>query len=248
MKVHQGRGPRPQQAAQGQVREGAPHLLRGPGGVARGDAAARRSRRRRSCPRPTGPLPIVLSGGTAKPKGFKELFERTLKRAQPSRSRCPRCAWPPIRSPRPRAGRSSPRCTRSRPCRRPRPPGAPRCRPASSVRSGPLVAVLSSPAHRPGPRASGTTTTWRPETALIPDKRCARGIKNLRGGGRAASPPRRSNEQTYGLQFVDYLPTTTMGVCLPRAAATTSARSACFNIEEQAGSHPARRDAVSTSS
>jgi len=30
-------------------------------------------------PKSERPLPIVLSGGTAKPKGFKELFERTLK-------------------------------------------------------------------------------------------------------------------------------------------------------------------------
>ena len=30
-------------------------------------------------PRTDRPLPIVLSGGTAKPKGFKELFERVLK-------------------------------------------------------------------------------------------------------------------------------------------------------------------------
>jgi actin-related protein len=30
-------------------------------------------------PKTDRPLPIVLSGGTAKPKGFKELFERTLK-------------------------------------------------------------------------------------------------------------------------------------------------------------------------
>jgi actin-related protein len=33
-------------------------------------------------PRTERPLPIVLSGGTAKPKGFKDLFERALK-AQP---------------------------------------------------------------------------------------------------------------------------------------------------------------------
>jgi hypothetical protein len=31
-------------------------------------------------PRTDRPLPIVLSGGTAKPKGFKELFERALRR------------------------------------------------------------------------------------------------------------------------------------------------------------------------
>jgi actin-related protein len=30
-------------------------------------------------PRTDRPLPIVLSGGTAKPRGFKDLFERTLK-------------------------------------------------------------------------------------------------------------------------------------------------------------------------
>ena len=35
-------------------------------------------------PRTERPLPIVLSGGTAKPRGFKELFERGLKsRAMP---------------------------------------------------------------------------------------------------------------------------------------------------------------------
>jgi hypothetical protein len=32
-------------------------------------------------PRTDRPLPIVLSGGTAKPRGFKELFERVLKKA-----------------------------------------------------------------------------------------------------------------------------------------------------------------------
>ena len=30
-------------------------------------------------PKTDRPLPIVISGGTAKPKGFKDLFERTLK-------------------------------------------------------------------------------------------------------------------------------------------------------------------------
>src|SRR6185295_2900007 len=30
-------------------------------------------------PRTERPLPIVLSGGTAKPRGFKELFERTMR-------------------------------------------------------------------------------------------------------------------------------------------------------------------------
>ena len=30
-------------------------------------------------PKTERPLPIVLSGGTAKPRGFKDLFERTLK-------------------------------------------------------------------------------------------------------------------------------------------------------------------------
>ena len=30
-------------------------------------------------PRTDRPLPIVLSGGTAKPRGFRELFERTLR-------------------------------------------------------------------------------------------------------------------------------------------------------------------------
>jgi hypothetical protein len=29
-------------------------------------------------PRPDRPLPIVLSGGTAKPRGFKEMFEKAL--------------------------------------------------------------------------------------------------------------------------------------------------------------------------
>jgi actin-related protein len=32
-----------------------------------------------SLPRSDRPLPIVLAGGTAKPKGFKDLFERALK-------------------------------------------------------------------------------------------------------------------------------------------------------------------------
>jgi cell division ATPase FtsA len=30
-------------------------------------------------PKPDRPVPIVLSGGTAKPKGFKELFDRALR-------------------------------------------------------------------------------------------------------------------------------------------------------------------------
>jgi hypothetical protein len=30
-------------------------------------------------PRTDRPLPIVLAGGTAKPRGFRELFERTLR-------------------------------------------------------------------------------------------------------------------------------------------------------------------------
>jgi actin-related protein len=32
-----------------------------------------------SLPRTDRALPIVLSGGTAKPQGFRELFERTLR-------------------------------------------------------------------------------------------------------------------------------------------------------------------------
>ena len=63
-------------AAQGQVREGAAHLLRGPRGVAGGGAEARRSRRRRSCPRTDRPLPIVLSGGTAKPRASRTCSRR----------------------------------------------------------------------------------------------------------------------------------------------------------------------------
>ena len=43
------------------------------------------------------PVPIVLSGGTAKPKGFKELFERALAGALAARSRSRACAWRPIR-------------------------------------------------------------------------------------------------------------------------------------------------------
>ena len=35
--------------------------------------------RAESLPRSDRPLPIVLAGGSAKPKGFKDLFERALR-------------------------------------------------------------------------------------------------------------------------------------------------------------------------
>ena len=92
----EGRGPRPVPAGQGQVREGDPHLLRGPGGDAGGGAAPRHHQRREAAPTDR-PLPIVLSGGTAKPKGFKELFERTLADALAADRDRRASAWPPIR-------------------------------------------------------------------------------------------------------------------------------------------------------
>ena len=75
----EGREPRPVPAAQGQVREGAPHLLRGPGARRWWTRCAGALSRAEKLPQTDRPLPIVLSGGTAKPKGFKELFERTLE-------------------------------------------------------------------------------------------------------------------------------------------------------------------------
>jgi hypothetical protein len=48
-------------------------------------------------PRSDRPLPIVLSGGTAKPKGFRELFERTLRaRAFPVEVSAVRTATDPL--------------------------------------------------------------------------------------------------------------------------------------------------------
>ena len=58
--------------------------------------ASARSRRAEKLPKTDRPLPIVLSGGTAKPKGFKDLFERPSRTAR-SRSRSPGCAWPRTR-------------------------------------------------------------------------------------------------------------------------------------------------------
>ena len=43
------------------------------------DALRRALSKAEKLPKTDRPLPIVLSGGTAKPRGFKELFERTLK-------------------------------------------------------------------------------------------------------------------------------------------------------------------------
>jgi len=43
------------------------------------DALRKAISRAEKLPRTDRPLPIVLSGGTAKPRGFKELFERTLR-------------------------------------------------------------------------------------------------------------------------------------------------------------------------
>jgi hypothetical protein len=43
------------------------------------DGLRRAISRAEKLPKTERPLPIVLSGGTAKPRGFKELFERTLK-------------------------------------------------------------------------------------------------------------------------------------------------------------------------
>ena len=46
------------------------------------DTLRRAISRAEKLPKTDRPLPIVLAGGTAKPKGFRELFERTL-RARP---------------------------------------------------------------------------------------------------------------------------------------------------------------------
>ena len=43
------------------------------------DALRKAISRAEKLPKTERPLPIVLSGGTSKPRGFKELFERTLK-------------------------------------------------------------------------------------------------------------------------------------------------------------------------
>jgi actin-like ATPase involved in cell morphogenesis len=43
------------------------------------DALRRHISRAEKLPRADRPLPIVLSGGTARPRGFKEMFERTLR-------------------------------------------------------------------------------------------------------------------------------------------------------------------------
>ena len=67
------------QSPQGQAREGPPHLLRGPRGDAGRHPAPGDLARREAARGPSGRCPIVLAGGTAKPKGFRELFERTLR-------------------------------------------------------------------------------------------------------------------------------------------------------------------------
>jgi tRNA A37 threonylcarbamoyltransferase TsaD len=43
------------------------------------EALRRAMSRAEKMPRADRPLPIVIAGGTAKPRGFKELFERALK-------------------------------------------------------------------------------------------------------------------------------------------------------------------------
>ncbi len=42
------------------------------------EALRRSLSRAEKLPRTDRPLPVVLAGGTAKPRGFRELFERTL--------------------------------------------------------------------------------------------------------------------------------------------------------------------------
>ena len=55
------------------------HLLRGPGGDRWWTRSGKSLAKAEKLPKTDRALPIVLSGGTAKPRGFRELFEKTLR-------------------------------------------------------------------------------------------------------------------------------------------------------------------------
>ena len=137
----------------------------------------------------------MLAGGTAKPKGFRELFERTLRaRRFPIEVAEVRLAADPLTATA-RGRATSPRCSRS--SVRVRLPGHGRIRRRRGSRRGPALAAARE---------------WydyylQARDHDIPDKRWADCVKNLQRG--AALRPAGTNVQTYGLQFVDYLPTTT---------------------------------------
>ena len=179
-------------------------------------------------PRTDRPLPIVLSGGTAKPRGFKELFERTLK----SRAF-------PIEMAEVRHGQGSPHRHRARrPHRRHvrevgRGPASVPPSARSAPRAGravPLVVFATLPTMRrllpalvarpgrlrrpPGPSRSGTTTTSTPATGSSPPASARRPSSSLKEAVRL-KPGSGLNEVTYGLQFVDYLPYYWHGRLLP---------------------------------
>jgi hypothetical protein len=85
-----GRGASPQQAAQGQIREGAPHLLRGPHRVARGGSRTSISQAGQAPRARTGHCPSCSRAGRP-PRGFKRCSRRRSARA--ASRQCPASAW-----------------------------------------------------------------------------------------------------------------------------------------------------------
>ena len=110
-------------------------------------------------------------------------------------------------------GRSSPRCTRSRAlARASSPPDRTGPRPAGRARLAALTAVLLA---LPGP--AWAVRDWHEHylearDKLIPAGRCPQALKSLQDAVKL-KPGSALNLQTYGLQFVDYVPYYWMGVC-----------------------------------
>ena len=176
-----------------------------------------RSPPRRSCRGRIVRCPSSSPGAPRSREGFRDLFERTLALAVAAHRdrRGPHGLRPPDRH---RARGPDRRDVREvgRWPRRPRAPTGPVApRPVGPSVSRPRRRSSSSPPSPPGPSASGTSTTWRPATRSLAG-RCPEALKNLQEAVKLKPGP-ALNEQTYGLQFVDYTPYYWMGVCYLKA-------------------------------
>ena len=162
-------------------------------------------------PKTDRPLPIVLSGGTAKPRGFSELFEKTLRSQAPAH-----------RSRRGPHGQGSPHRHRA---------GSPDRRDVREVAGSRSVHVPQPVARRPdsagpAPSSSSPSPSRRARLAarewydyylyardrLIPAGQLRGSVQELDAAIRMKPAP-ALNEQTYGLQFIDYLPYYQRGRC-----------------------------------
>ena len=150
------------------------------------DALRKNLSRAEKLPKSDRALPIVLSGGTAKPKGFKEMFERNLKGASlPVEISGVRMASDPAHGH--RAGRPDRRAVRevgdAATVRPGPPPGRTSRRPPDRTpASGCYTGPFPCPSRRHAPPRS------------CPDPRVARGGRARPGRARVVRPLRRRAE------------------------------------------------------